>query len=39
MFADGKKEVLFANGVRREIFENGYTIVHFTNKDIKQVAW
>ena len=27
---------MFANGVKREIYDN-YTIVHFTNKDIKQV--
>ena len=37
MYANGKKEVIFPNGVKREIYENNYTIVHFTNSDIKQV--
>jgi centromere protein J len=32
---DGKKEVIFNNGVRREIFPDNYTIVHFANNDIK----
>lgn len=35
MFANGKKEVIFHNGVKRESFPDGYTIVHFTNSDIK----
>lgn len=33
---NGKKEVIFANKVRRETFSDGYTIVHFNNGDIKQ---
>ncbi len=28
--------MIFHNGVKREIFPDGYTIVHFTNNDIKQ---
>jgi centromere protein J len=36
IYADQKKEVIFHNGVKREIFPDGYTIVHFTNNDIKQ---
>ena len=32
----GKKEVIFSNGVRRETFPDGYTIVFFNNHDIKQ---
>jgi centromere protein J len=36
MFANGKKEVIFSNGVRRETFPDGYTIVYFNNGDAKQ---
>ena len=36
MFLNGKKEVLFANKVRRETHQDGYTIVYFNNGDIKQ---
>ena len=32
----GKKEVLFPNGVRREVWPDGYQVVYFQNKDIKQ---
>ncbi|CAD8061276.1 unnamed protein product [Paramecium sonneborni] len=35
-YANGKKEVVFHNGVKREVFPEGYVIVHFTNKDVKQ---
>ena len=35
MFANGKKEVIFSNGVRRETFPDGYTIVYFNNNDVK----
>jgi len=34
-YDDGKKEIIFKNGVKRHIFPNGYTVVDFTNKDIK----
>ncbi len=36
LFADGKKEVVFHNGVRREQWPDGYSVVYFTNGDIKQ---
>jgi len=36
VFSNGKTELKFANGVRRESFPDGYTIVYFTNNDIKQ---
>lgn len=35
-FSDNKKEVLFPSGVRKEIYNDGYQIVHFVNGDIKQ---
>jgi hypothetical protein len=35
IYADGKKEVIFHNGVKRETYDDNYTIVHFTNDDIK----
>lgn len=46
-YENGKKDLIFTNGVRREVniiisiwlktFPNGYIIVHFTNNDVKQV--
>lgn len=35
-FDNGKTEVAFANGVKRETFSDGYTVIYFNNKDIKQ---
>ena len=35
IYLNGKKEVVFANKVRRETFVDGYTIVYFVNGDIK----
>jgi len=35
-FSNGKIEICFPNGVKRESFPDGYTIVYFNNKDIKQ---
>lgn len=35
VYTNGKKEVIFHNGVKREVYPDGYIIVHFTNKDIK----
>ena len=37
-YEDGKKEIIFKNGVVRHIFPNGYTVVEFINQDIKQVT-
>jgi centromere protein J len=36
VYSNGKTEMLFANGVKRESFADGYTIIYFNNKDIKQ---
>lgn len=35
IYLNGKKEVIFSNGVRRETFTDGYIIVYFSNEDIK----
>jgi centromere protein J len=34
-YLSGKKEVIFSNGVKRETFPDGYTIVYFNNSDVK----
>eukprot|EP00826_Nyctotherus_ovalis_P058111 TRINITY_DN7967_c0_g5_i2.p1 TRINITY_DN7967_c0_g5~~TRINITY_DN7967_c0_g5_i2.p1 ORF type:complete len:780 (+),score=221.91 TRINITY_DN7967_c0_g5_i2:60-2399(+) len=36
IFSNGKVEVTFTNGVKKESFPDGYTVVYFNNKDIKQ---
>jgi len=36
IFSNGKVEVIFANGVKKETFPDSYAIVYFNNKDIKQ---
>ena len=36
-YEDGGREIVFPSGVRKEIKLDGYQIVYFTNKDIKQV--
>jgi hypothetical protein len=36
-YDNDKREVIFPSGVRKEIFADGYQIVYFNNKDIKQV--
>ena len=36
LYSNEKREILFTNGVRKEIFPDGYSIVYFTNDDIKQ---
>ena len=33
---DGKREIVFSNGVKKEIFPDGFIIVHFNNKDRKE---
>jgi hypothetical protein len=38
-YENNKKEVIFQSGLRKEIHEDGYTIVWFTNNDIKQVIY
>ena len=35
-YSDGRREIIFQNGVRREIWEDGYSVVYFSNGDIKQ---
>lgn len=37
IYENGKKEVFFQSGLRREIFPDGYMITHFLNGDIKQI--
>ena len=32
----GKKEMVYSNGIRKEIYPDGYSVVYFTNKDVKQ---
>lgn len=32
----GKKEIVYSNGIKKEIYPDGYYIVYFNNKDIKQ---
>ncbi|TNV73675.1 hypothetical protein FGO68_gene11096 [Halteria grandinella] len=36
VYADQRREVIFPNGVRRETWGDGYSVVYFTNGDIKQ---
>lgn len=36
LYSNEKREILFANGVRKEIFPDGYSVVYFSNDDIKQ---
>ncbi|EAR95261.2 T-complex protein 10 carboxy-terminus containing protein (macronuclear) [Tetrahymena thermophila SB210] len=36
-YEDGRQVVQFANGVKRQVFPNGYTLVNFINQDVKQV--
>eukprot|EP00826_Nyctotherus_ovalis_P055136 TRINITY_DN7305_c0_g2_i1.p1 TRINITY_DN7305_c0_g2~~TRINITY_DN7305_c0_g2_i1.p1 ORF type:complete len:673 (-),score=175.48 TRINITY_DN7305_c0_g2_i1:307-2325(-) len=36
VFSNGKTEICFPNGVKRESFTDGYTIIYFNNKDVKQ---
>ncbi len=35
IYDSGRKQVVFTNGVRREVFPDGYSIVYFNNQDIK----
>jgi len=37
LYNDDKKEIIFKSGVRKEIFKDGYQIIHFVNGDIKQI--
>ena len=37
LYSDDKKEIIFKSGVRKEIFKDGYQIIHFVNGDIKQI--
>ena len=36
-YENGKTEIIFSNGVRRETFSDGYSTIYFNNQDIKQV--
>jgi len=37
LYSDDKKEIIFKSGVRKEIFKDGYQIIHFVNGDVKQI--
>ena len=37
IFENDKKEIIFPSGVRKETYPDGYNVVYFVNKDIKQV--
>jgi centromere protein J len=37
LYGNDKREILFTNGVRKEIFPDGYSVVYFANEDIKQI--
>ena len=36
IYNNNKKEIIFKSGVRKEIFMDGYQLVHFPNGDMKQ---
>jgi hypothetical protein len=36
IYDDNKKEIIFKSGVRKEIYIDGYQLIHFPNGDIKQ---
>ena len=36
-YENNAKELFFPSGVREEVFEDGYKIIYYTNKDIKQI--
>jgi hypothetical protein len=38
-YENNKREVIFPSRVRKEIFDDGYQIIYFNNKDIKQVKF
>lgn len=35
-YDNGKKEIIFKSGVKKEVYDDGYLIVYFNNGDIKQ---
>lgn len=35
-YDNGKKEIIFQSGVKKEVYDDGYLIVYFNNGDIKQ---
>ena len=37
LYSNDKKEIIFKNGVRKEIYKDGYQIIYFVNGDIKQI--
>ncbi len=36
-YENGKTEIIFGNGVKKESFHDGYNVIYFNNQDIKQV--
>ena len=37
IFNNNKKEIIFPNNTRKQIFPDGYTIVYFSNGDLKEI--
>ena len=37
IYDNDKKEIIFPNGIRKLVFDDGYNIIYLNNKDIKQV--
>ena len=37
IFKNNKKEIIFPNNTRKQIFPDGYTLVYFSNGDIKEI--
>jgi centromere protein J len=35
VYASGKNEVIFSNGVKKEYYPDGYSVVYFANEDVK----
>lgn len=36
-YENEKKEIIYPDGSKKEIYNDGYSIVYFANKDVKQV--
>ena len=37
MYSNDKKEIVFNNGIKKEIYKNEHQIIYFTNGDMKQI--
>ena len=36
-YENNSKELIFPSGVKEQIFDDGFKIIYYTNKDIKQI--